>query len=347
MPENVGVTYLWTPPERFRTLVWIAFLLQALLFVPPLRWDRCVFLTDPPFLVVAAILGRWGGRHRAAYWWTMDLYPESLVAHGMLSVSGWAYRFLRGVNNWALGKTDGVVCLDELQMRRMRTYPALRGRQEDVRVIPPWDHRKVPEVVRSENRFLLRYGLQNAKVALYAGNLGQAHSFGELICGARVLTERGEATWKIVFVVRGAGRPVLEREARGMKNVLVLDYQSLDWTADLLRAADVHLITMRSGWEGVVVPSKLCGVLPTGRPILFIGPADCGTARRIWAGGEGEVLPPGAGGVEVADALLRLGRRGPHPSCSFGRRLAADLAEVVVNGRAREEHQEFKTRREV
>ena len=120
------------------------------------------------------------------------------------------------------------------------------------------------------------------------------------------MAARGEKKWKFVFVVRGAGKRALEAESADLDNVLVLDYQPASWTADLLWAADLHLLTMKKGWEGVVVPSKLYGALTTGAPALFIGPEMSGTAEEIRRYRAGVVLPPGVSGSAVADALQRL-----------------------------------------
>jgi len=42
-----------------------------------------------------------------------------------------------------------------------------------------------------------------------------------------------------------------------------------------LAAADAHLITIKRGLEGVVVPSKMYGILAAGKPIVAVAPAEC------------------------------------------------------------------------
>ena len=41
-----------------------------------------------------------------------------------------------------------------------------------------------------------------------------------------------------------------------------------------LAAADIHMVSLRTDWNGIVVPSKFFGSLAVGRPILFSG-SDC------------------------------------------------------------------------
>ncbi len=57
-----------------------------------------------------------------------------------------------------------------------------------------------------------------------------------------------------------------------------------------LSAADVHLVSLRAEWSGVVVPSKFFGALAAGRPVLFAGPRDAAIAGWIREHGVGWVL---------------------------------------------------------
>ena len=50
---------------------------------------------------------------------------------------------------------------------------------------------------------------------------------------------------------------------------------------DSLAAADVHLVSLLPALEGLVVPSKLYGVLAAGRPTIFVGDPDGEIARLI------------------------------------------------------------------
>ena len=48
-----------------------------------------------------------------------------------------------------------------------------------------------------------------------------------------------------------------------------------------LASADVHLVSLRPEWTGLVVPSKFFGALAAGRPVLFAGSRDAAIARWI------------------------------------------------------------------
>jgi len=107
--------------ERFRLVSWMLFLAQACLITPFLKWDRCVILTDPPFLVVTTLfINLFIERH--VYWWTMDLYPESLVAEEMIRSRGLFARFFMAINNACIKRLAGVIVLGYCQRKRLTAY---------------------------------------------------------------------------------------------------------------------------------------------------------------------------------------------------------------------------------
>ncbi len=310
LPAGIAVRRLWGCRRCGRTLAWALYWLQAVLLVPLLRWDRCVLLTDPPFLLAAAPLAKWLGRRRRLYWWTMDLYPEALVADGMICPGGWLHGLLRGINGAGLRRLDGVVALGEAQVARLRAYAPWRAVAARTLVVPPWDDRPLARDDALVRALRARFGWGERRVVLYAGNLGRGHSDADALAAARLSAAAG-ADWVFAFFCRGARRDALAQASAGLANVLVRDYVAPEETAALLHAADVHLITMADGWDGVVVPSKLYGVLQTQAPVLFIGPEGADTAREIRRLGVGACLPNGCGGEAVLAALEDLPRAVP------------------------------------
>jgi glycosyltransferase involved in cell wall biosynthesis len=68
-----------------------------------------------------------------------------------------------------------------------------------------------------------------------------------------------------------------------------------------LSAADVHLVSLRPEWTGVVVPSKFFGSLAAGRPTVFAGSPDSAIAGWIREFGVGWVLTPSNREAVAAD----------------------------------------------
>jgi hypothetical protein len=333
----------WMP----RALAWLWFTWQARKRIPRMDWDVCVLMTDPPLLPLLApraarprdqepkrsedsarpSRGQTKRRRdekteRRVAVWLMDLYPEALAASGRLSSGNPIYRWYFEKRQRALGASDLLIFLGETQKalvekregEKVERCEVVGGQEADgtrqtkTMVVPPWDDRGNIALATEES-------LRN--LALYAGNLGEAHCFEEILAAAPFLP----ADWRIRFAVRGAKSAGLKAAANELKSprdqeakrlgaeVEVTGYASEEETPRLLASARVHLITMSPGWEGIVVPSKLYGCIRTGRPVLFVGPENADTAREIRANDWGGVLPPGASGELVAAAILELAAR--------------------------------------
>lgn len=290
-----------------KAINWVWFLLNATLRVPFMRWDRCVLLTDPPLLVTAAPLARlFHGRSRRNYLWTMDLYPEALHAAGIVTSKTLLYRALRQLAGYGLNALDGVVTLGPRQRLRLSQYRQWNDSRNFSVVVPPWDNRPLPRTSDAISLLQERLGWKGTKVALYAGNLGEGHTFEEFIAAARLLDADSRRDWLFAFAVRGSRVAALREAAAELPNVKVMDYLPEADTAALLWSATVHLISMMPGWEGIIVPSKLYGVLQTEAPVLFVGPEDADTAYELGKLERGRALLSGSDGRLVAGALDEL-----------------------------------------
>ena len=137
------------------------------------------------------------------------------------------------------------------------------------------------------------WGLDGKFVVGYSGNLGRVHEFATVLDAAVQLADRED----IVFLFIGGGHQLgaLKAEAgrRGLVNVQFQPYQPRERLAQSLGACDAHLVTLRSGLEGLVVPSKFYGIIAAGRPVLFVGAADGEIAGLVHEGQCGQAFQVG------------------------------------------------------
>jgi hypothetical protein len=154
-----------------------------------------------------------------------------------------------------------------------------------------------------------RFDWEGVKVALYAGNLGEGHSYKEFLNGAKWFESKGRRDWLFVFVVGGSGVAQLRSESARLPNIRVMDYLPESDRAGLLWSAAVHLVSMKPGWEGIIVPSKLYGILKTEAPVLFVGPEDADTSEELRRLRRGRVLPIASEGKAIASSLDELERQ--------------------------------------
>ena len=145
-------------------------------------------------------------------------------------------------------------------------------------------------------------GIENNKcVALYSGNMGEKQGLETLLAAARSL----QAESGLLFVLCGAGaaRERLMQTGAGLRNVLWLPLQPVEKLNELLNLADVHLLPQRPDAADLVMPSKLLGMLASGRPVLAT--AYPGTQLAKMVSSCGKLAEPG-NAQEIAQALLQL-----------------------------------------
>jgi glycosyltransferase involved in cell wall biosynthesis len=137
---------------------------------------------------------------------------------------------------------------------------------------------------------------------LYSGTIGKAHQFEEFILLARELRRR-RAPVAFCFAGRGNSyRQLREMVAAEDSNIAFAGFVDEALLPARLAAADIHLISLRQGWEGIVVPSKFFGSLAAGRPLLYCGTPDSSVAKWIREENLGFVVAKDTV-CEAADAL--------------------------------------------
>jgi glycosyltransferase involved in cell wall biosynthesis len=271
---------------------------RALLLPTP---DVIVTKTDPPMLkVLGPVLGRLTGA--ATIHWAQDLYPEVAEALDVIPEKGWLANAMRGLSTWALHGHDHIVAVGRCMKRRITS----RGIAPDnISVIPNWAPNTIHPVPHDQNAFRQAQGWENKRVVMYSGNMGLAHPFEVILdAAAQLRDERPDMVF--AFVGEGPRKAWIAEQVatRRLSNVQLLPFQPKEGLAESLSAADVHLVTMQPEVEGLVVPSKVYGVMATHRPCVFLGPEGSEAARSIREFNAGTVLPTPTPSV-VAQALTQ------------------------------------------
>jgi len=250
----------------FNYLSYVFLAVPRALFLP---CDVILAMTDPPF---EGIVGAFVALvKRKPYVYNIrDLYPDMAVG-GSIVKPGLLARVWEKLHRWALRRSTRVVVLGEDMRRRIlakgvdpATVVIVRNGAEiatSTAATPALDQ-QVIDAIRGNFRFVL----------LHAGNLGFYGAWDTLLSGAASLAADGIG---LIFVGDGAQRPRLEAAAANIPNVRLLPFFPANKVSSVLAAADAHIITIKRGLEGVVVPSKMYGILAAGKPIVAVAPREC------------------------------------------------------------------------
>lgn len=263
--------------------------------------DVVLAMTDPPFEgIVGAFVALLKGR---PYVYNIrDLYPDMAVG-GSIVQPGLLSRVWEKLHRWALRRATRVVVLGEDMRQRIvskgvDSAPLVIVRDGAEIPVPanlPADlDQQVIQAIRGNFRFVL----------LHAGNLGFYGAWETLLAGAGTLASDGIG---LVFVGDGAQRERLQAAAADIPNVRFLPFFPGNKIPSVLAAADAHVITVKRGLEGVVVPSKLYGIMAAGKPIVALAPPQCDCVSLGATGGFAISADPG-NAMEFAAAVREISR---------------------------------------
>jgi glycosyltransferase involved in cell wall biosynthesis len=294
--RGVEIRRCWGPSrgrrsvlDRILDMASFCLLATLRLLVSP-RVDTVVFLTNPPFYSLLGPILRKARGERFVHI-LMDVYPDVVVQGGMLREDSVVVRVLRRIARFTLENADCVIVLgDDMKDVAIRTGAA----PDRVAVIRNWaDPEKIYPVPPNKNRLRREWGLDGKFVVEYSGNFGVSHCFDDLLAVAEELSNDEEI--RFLFIGDGARhREVEERvSTKGLRNVTLLPYQRASDLAQSLSVGDVHYISLRPGFEGVVVPSKAYGIMAAGRPIVYQGDIKGEIAQMVLREGIGVVVEPG------------------------------------------------------
>ena len=96
----------------------------------------------------------------------------------------------------------------------------------------------------------------------------------------------------LVFIGEGAMKPQVEAMAAGCRAIRFLPFRPASEVPLVLSSGDMHVVTVKRGLEGVVVPSKLYPTLAAGRPVLGVAPEESDVVRIIRRTGCGLAANP-------------------------------------------------------
>lgn len=214
-----------------------------------------------------------------------DFELDAAFSLGLLA-SPRVRRGLEGVERRLLGRFDRVSTISA----RMRGRLVAKGVPEARTVLfPNWADLEAIRPLNHESPLRKELDIPpTACVALYAGNMGEKQGLDVLVAAARHLAGRPDVL--LLLCGDGAAAPRLARAAEGLANVRFLPLQPPERLGDLLGAADLHLLPQRAGAADLVMPSKLTGMLASGRPT--VATAAPGTEVFEVVRGCGVVVPP-------------------------------------------------------
>jgi colanic acid biosynthesis glycosyl transferase WcaI len=248
----------------------------------------------PAAAVVAALCGGKSWLH------IQDFEVDAAFSMGLLNGDK-PKRLLLATERWLVRRFDRVSTISGRMMEL-----ALRKGVEPERLVyfPNWvDISLIQPQLTSTFRDELCIPFDTV-VALYSGNMGNKQGLEILADVAQLL--RDNSCVMFVFCGEGSGKADLVQRCEGLPNVRFLPLQPLRRLSDLLAMADVHLLPQRADAADLVMPSKLGGIVASGRPVIVTAAAETELADVVQRRARCGLVVPPEDAHAMAEAVMRL-----------------------------------------
>jgi glycosyltransferase involved in cell wall biosynthesis len=288
--ENVLVKRIRAPQVRQSSLprrlfnwgvftVWMFF---ALLVSRSDRDREMIFVSNPPFLPVAMWLVCRIRGWESTYI-VYDLYPDQPIELNHIREGGLIDRVWSDLNRRAFLSAKHVVALGPVMKDRISEQAGSGFDEDKITIIHNWEDEDFIEPMdKGDNWFSHEHDLVEPFTILYSGNIGEFHDLETLVEAAAQFDDENV---KVLIIGEGDNKAAIVDQAERLglrgETVVFLPYQPWDDLTYSLTSGDVSVVTVKEGFEGVCVSSKLYSAMAAGMPILGIVQPDDDEASII------------------------------------------------------------------
>ena len=256
---------LWNARIRGKAINGILFCLRSGLHLMKAagRGDILLITTAPPFLQVLGYLANrcFGTPYVCLIY---DLYPDVAVELNVVSTKNLLVQSWNWLNKKIWRQAQSIVVLSSTMKERViAKCPEVKDK---ISVIHNWANPDwIMPLAKQDNWFAQQHDLVNKFTVMYSGNMGRCHEMDTIMTAAKQLQNEDI---QFVFIGGGAKQQICVQQ--DLPNCRFLPYQEKHVLPHSLTACDLSLVSISSGMEGLVAPSKLYGILAAGRPVAAI-----------------------------------------------------------------------------
>lgn len=270
---------LWVPrhPSGMSRLLHLAsFALSSLpVLLGQLGWRPQVVITVAPafFCAPAALLfANLSGRGTRSWLHIQDFELDAAFELGLLK--GQMLRSL--AERWERRTLQRFARVSTISKAMQRHTISKGVTTSKAILLPNWVDLKVitpqSDEQRASNPYRQELGIQaDQLVLLYSGSMNKKQGLELLVEVIHQLADLPDLVW--LLAGEGPSRADLKAATMGMAHVRLLPLQPAERLNDWLNLADVHLLPQKAGAADLVLPSKLLGILASGRPLVASSPA--------------------------------------------------------------------------
>lgn len=197
--------------------------------------------------------------------WVLDLWPDTLSAYGFLKKK-WQLHILKIFVNWIYSRCDLILAQSNSFLREIKNYSSINN---NVIFFPSWGE---DNLFKKKNLPAREIKKKNIFTILFAGNIGEAQDFPNIIKAIKDLKDKGIKDFRILIIGEGSKKTWVKKQIKKLKldNFFEI-YPSypLDKMPSFIKHADVLLVSLLNKKVfNMTIPGKLQFYLSSGKPIV-------------------------------------------------------------------------------
>ena len=216
--------------------------------------------------------------------WVQDLWPDTLVALKILK-KDWQINIFKFVVNWIYSRCDLILAQSKNIQREIENYSSVK---DNIDYFPTWGEsnlflktaQRAPEI-KSKQIFTI----------LFAGNIGEAQDFPNLIRAFQHLILNEEKDFRIILLGDGSKKEWVKSEVKKLnieKYFEFYDSYPLERMPSFFRHADALLVSLLNKKVfNMTIPGKIPFYLTSGIPIIGM---ICGEGAEVIKKSKGGVV---------------------------------------------------------
>jgi colanic acid biosynthesis glycosyl transferase WcaI len=234
------------------------------------KFDAIILGSNPPFSFFLIPFLKIIKRNSKILFWSFDLYPDGIYV-SQIKTSKLLAKFLNYFTSKCYERLDVLVDIGDCMKNRLKSYVLNVATQ----TLTPWSfvEQNVSDAIHKSTREKL-FGSSNLTL-MYTGTIGHAHEFDNFLALARNLRLK-KASVAFCFACFGKKNEELKSLCNSSDtNITFADFVNSDKElTERLSSADIMMVSLKTYWTGISVPSKFFTSIATGKPVLFSGSKD-------------------------------------------------------------------------
>ena len=197
--------------------------------------------------------------------WVLDLWPDTLSAYGFLKKK-WQLLILKIFVNWIYSKCDLILAQSNSFIREIKNYSSVKN---NVIFFPSWGE---DNLFKKKNTLAKEIKKKNIFTILFAGNIGEAQDFPNILKAIKELKDNKIKDFRILLVGDGSKKDWIKKQIKKLKIENLFEFYPsypLDRMPSFFKHADILLVSLLNKKVfNMTIPGKLQFYLSSGKHIV-------------------------------------------------------------------------------